>query len=84
MDGFARRLQVQERLTCQVADTLMDKLHARGVAVLMEASHTCMTIRGVRKPGSLMVTSALRGLFIKDHAARDEVWAHFYGKKHGG
>ncbi|MCY3023563.1 MAG: GTP cyclohydrolase I FolE [Planctomycetota bacterium] len=78
VDGFARRLQIQERLTSQIADTLMAKLKARGVAVLLEATHTCMTMRGVQKPGSIMVTSALRGHFITDHAARDEVWAHFY------
>jgi GTP cyclohydrolase I len=78
VEGFARRLQVQERLTCQIADTLFSKLNARGVAVLLEASHSCMTMRGIKKPGSSMVTSALRGHFITDHAARDEVWAHFY------
>lgn len=80
VEGFARRLQVQERLTCQIADTLMAKLNPRGVAVLLEASHSCMTMRGVKKPGSVMVTSALRGHFIDDHAARDEVWAHFYNR----
>jgi len=78
VEGFARRLQVQERLTCQIADTLMAKIDARGVAVLLEATHTCMTMRGVQKPGSVMVTSAIRGHFVTDHAARDEVWAHFY------
>jgi GTP cyclohydrolase I len=78
VEGYAQRLQVQERLTCQVADTLMTKLKPRGVAVLMEATHTCMTMRGVKKPGAIMVTSALRGHFITNHAARDEVWAHFY------
>ena len=80
VEGFARRLQVQERLTCQIADTLMSKLHPRGCAVLLEASHSCMTMRGIKKPGSMMVTSALRGHFVEDHAARDEVWAHFYRK----
>lgn len=80
VETYARRLQVQERLTSQVADILMDKLNPRGVAVLIEASHTCMTMRGIRKPGAIMVTSAIRGLFITDHAARDEVWAHFYQK----
>jgi GTP cyclohydrolase IA len=78
VEGYARRLQVQERLTVQIADTLMSKLGARGVAVLLEASHSCMTMRGVKKPGSVMVTSAIRGHFVEDHAARDEVWAHFY------
>jgi GTP cyclohydrolase IA len=80
VEGFARRLQVQERLTCQIADTLMAKLNARGVAVLLEASHTCMTMRGVKKPGAVMVTSAIRGHFVTDHASRDEVWAHFYNR----
>jgi len=80
VEGYARRLQVQERLTCQLADAMMKTLKPRGVAVLLEASHSCMTMRGVKKPGSLMVTSALRGHFITDHAARDEVWAHFYHK----
>jgi len=80
VEGFARRLQVQERLTCQIADTLMQKIDARGVAVLLEATHTCMTMRGVQKPGSVMVTSAIRGHFVTDHAARDEVWAHFYNR----
>jgi len=80
VEGFARRLQVQERLTCQIADTLMNKVNARGVAVLLEATHTCMTMRGVQKPGSVMVTSAIRGHFVTDHAARDEVWAHFYNR----
>jgi GTP cyclohydrolase I len=69
---------VQERLTSQIADLLMNKLKPEGVAVLIEATHSCMTIRGVKKPGSVMVTSAIRGRFNTDHAARDEVWAHFY------
>ncbi len=80
VDGFAKRLQIQERLTCQIADTLMAKLNPRGCVVLLEASHSCMTMRGIKKPGSMMVTSALRGHFVTDHAARDEVWAHFYHK----
>ncbi len=80
VEGFARRLQVQERLTCQIADTLMTKLNPRGCAVLLEASHSCMTMRGIKKQGSMMVTSALRGHFVTNHAARDEVWAHFYHK----
>ena len=83
VDGYARRLQVQERLTCQIADTLLNKLHARGVAVLLEASHSCMTMRGIKKPGSAMVTSAIRGHFVTDHAARDEVMAHFYNRNNG-
>ncbi len=69
---FARRLQVQERLTGQIADLIMDKLDARGAAVIIEAEHTCMTIRGIRKPGSRMVTSAMRGLFRTNLATRNE------------
>jgi GTP cyclohydrolase I len=73
IDCFALRLQLQERLTVQVADFLMENLKPRGVAVVIEASHSCMTIRGVRKPGATMVTSALRGIFIKDPKSRSEV-----------
>ncbi|MCG3177843.1 MAG: GTP cyclohydrolase 1 [Phycisphaerae bacterium] len=73
VEVFARRPQIQEQLTTQVADLLMDKLNPKGVAVVLEATHTCMTIRGVKKPGSLMVTSALRGLFKSDPATRAEV-----------
>lgn len=73
VDCFARRLQVQERLTVQIADFLMDNLKPKGVAVVIEASHSCMTIRGIRKPGSVMVTSALRGIFIRDPRSRNEV-----------
>jgi len=73
VDCFARRLQVQERLTSQVADFLMDNLKPKGVAVIFEASHSCMTIRGIKKPESVMVTSALRGIFIRDPKSRSEV-----------
>ncbi len=73
VDCFAKRLQVQERLTAQVADFLMDNLKPKGVAVVVEASHSCMTIRGIRKPNSEMVTSALRGLFKTDPRSRAEV-----------
>ena len=73
VDCFARRLQVQERLTVQIADFLMDNLRPKGVAVVVEASHSCMTIRGIKKPGSVMVTSALRGIFIRDPKSRNEV-----------
>jgi GTP cyclohydrolase I len=73
LDCFAKRPQVQERLTNQVADFLMDSLCPKGVAVVVEAAHTCMTVRGVKKPGSTMVTSALRGAFIKDQRTRAEV-----------
>jgi len=73
VDCFAKRLQIQERLTSQVADFIMDNLQPQGVAVVMEASHSCVTIRGVQKPGSIMVTSALRGRFKKDIRSRNEV-----------
>lgn len=73
VDCFARRLQVQERLTNQIADFIMKSLKPQGTAVVLEASHSCMTIRGIKKPGSVMVTSALRGLFKKDQRSRNEV-----------
>ena len=73
VDCFARRLQTQERLTFQIADFLMESLKSQGVAVILEASHSCMTIRGIKKPGSVMVTSALRGLFRRDPKSRSEV-----------
>ena len=73
VDTFAHRLQAQERLTGQIADFLMQNLKPLGVAVVMQASHSCMTIRGIRKPGSTMVTSALRGTFKKDARTRSEV-----------
>ena len=73
VDCFTRRLQVQERLTNQIADFIMNSLKPRGVAVVLEASHSCMTIRGIKKPGSVMVTSALRGIFKSDPKSRSEV-----------
>ena len=73
VDCFARRLQVQERLTDQIADFIMNSLKPLGVAVVLEASHSCMTIRGAKKPGSVMVTSALRGIFKKDPRSRNEI-----------
>jgi GTP cyclohydrolase I len=73
VDCFAHRLQTQERLTGQIADFLMQNLKPLGVAVVLQASHSCMTIRGIRKPGSMMVTSALRGIFKRDARSRSEV-----------
>ncbi len=73
VDCFAKRLQVQERMTGQIADLMMQHLKPLGVAVVVEASHSCMTIRGIKKPGSTMVTSALRGLFRKDSRSRNEI-----------
>ena len=73
VEGFARRPQVQERLTTQIADALMNELNPAGAACVLEASHTCMTIRGAAKPGAIMVTSALRGIFKDNPASRAEV-----------
>ncbi len=72
VDMFARRLQVQERLTDQIADALMDALHPHGVGVVIEAAHFCMMMRGVEKQSSRTVTSALRGIFRDDQRTRDE------------
>ena len=72
VDGFAHRPQVQERLTTQIADALMRVLNPSGVLVLVEAEHFCMSMRGVKKPGSLTVTSAVRGLFKTNPATRAE------------
>lgn len=79
VDGFARRPQVQERLTTQIADALMEELHPVGAACVIEAVHTCMTIRGVKKHGSTMVTSELRGIFKKNPASRAEILSLMYG-----
>ncbi|MHC4265037.1 MAG: GTP cyclohydrolase I FolE [Planctomycetota bacterium] len=81
IDCFSRRLQVQERLTDQIADFIMDNLEPMGVAVVLEASHSCMTIRGIKKPGSVMVTSSLRGIFKKDPRSRSEVLSLMHNGK---
>ena len=75
LHGFARRLQVQERLTAEVADCIWDNLKPQGVAVVIEASHACMTARGVRTPGVAMVTSRMMGVFRDDERSRKEVLA---------
>lgn len=72
VDVFARRLQVQERLTSQVAETIRDKVHPHGVAVVMEATHLCMAMRGVAKQNSVTVTSAMLGVFHTDARTRHE------------
>jgi GTP cyclohydrolase I len=72
VDGFARRPQVQERLTTQIADALVEALEPTGVLVMIEAEHFCMSMRGVKKPGSLTITSAVRGLFKTNAATRAE------------
>ncbi len=79
VEALAKRPQVQERLTVDLAELLMKELDARGVAVVIEASHSCMTIRGVRKPGSSCVTSALLGAFRDKHATRAEVLSFLRG-----
>jgi GTP cyclohydrolase I len=73
LHGFARRLQVQERLTAEVAECIWDNLKPHGVAVVIEASHSCMTARGVRTPGVGMITSRLFGCFLEDARSRKEV-----------
>lgn len=75
VEGFAKRPQLQERLTSQIADSIMRRLNAKGVLVVVEAEHMCMTFRGVRKPGSKTVTSAVRGLFQKSEATRAEAFS---------
>lgn len=80
IDVLSKRPQLQERLTEEVADLLMKELDAKGVAVVIEASHSCMTVRGVHKPDSSMVTSAVRGTFKERHATRSEVLSLIFGK----
>ena len=75
VEGYARRPQVQERMTSEIADAIMDELDADGCGVVIEAVHTCMTIRGVRKPGAAMVTSAMRGGFRRRAETRAEFMA---------
>jgi GTP cyclohydrolase I len=84
VEGYARRPQVQERLTTQIADALMNELSPVGAACVIEATHTCMTIRGAKKHGSTMVTSALRGIFKESPSSRAEILTLMYsngGKK---
>jgi len=78
VEGYARRPQVQERLTTQIADALMEELAPIGAACVIEATHTCMTIRGAKKHGSTMVTSALRGIFKENPSSRSEVLQLMY------
>jgi GTP cyclohydrolase I len=73
---LARRPQVQERMTQELADLFMQELDARGVGVVLEAAHTCMAIRGIRKPGSMCTTSAVRGIFKSNPSTRSEFMAH--------
>ncbi len=81
VEEVARRPQVQERMTETIADMLEEHLSARGVAVVLEATHTCMTMRGVRKPGSLCMTSAMRGVFRENLSSRAEVIGLIQGNR---
>jgi GTP cyclohydrolase IA len=81
VDVYSRRPQVQERLTTQIADTLEEVLDPKGVLVVIEAEHLCMSMRGVRKPGAVTVTSAVRGLFRENVATRAEAMAFIHGRR---
>ncbi|MGH9056099.1 MAG: GTP cyclohydrolase I FolE [Acidimicrobiales bacterium] len=81
VEGYCRRPQVQERLTTQVADSIQAVLDPRGVLVVVEAEHLCMSMRGVRKPGTLTVTSAVRGLMRDSAAARSEAMSFIHGRR---
>jgi GTP cyclohydrolase I len=79
VEVVSKRPQVQERMTETIADLLVEELEAKGVAVVIEATHTCMTIRGIRRPGSLCVTSAMRGVFKSHLSSRSEIMTLIYG-----
>ena len=81
VESVSHRPQVQERMTEQIANLLIEELDVKGVAVVIEATHSCMTIRGVRKPGSICVTSAMKGLFRSNLSSRSEVMNLIYGER---
>jgi GTP cyclohydrolase IA len=81
VEVVSKRPQVQERLTEDIANLLVEELDAKGVAVVVEASHSCMTIRGIRKPGSICVTSAMKGVFRSNLSSRSEVMTLIYGER---
>lgn len=81
VEEISHRPQVQERMTQQLADLLLKELDPKGVIVVIEAEHSCMTIRGIRKPGSVTVTSAVHGLFRKNESSRAEAMSLIYGRK---
>ena len=83
VEVVSKRPQVQERMTETIADLLVEELEAKGVAVVVEATHSCMTIRGIRKPGSLCVTSAMRGIFRSHLSSRSEIMTLIYGGRRG-
>jgi len=84
VEAVAHRPQVQERMTEEIADLVMRELEARGVGVILEATHTCMTVRGVRKPGTICITSAMRGTFQTNPATRAELMAFVTGVRASG
>jgi GTP cyclohydrolase I len=81
VESLSRRPQVQERMTEELAELLMEELKARGVGVVLEATHTCMTIRGVRSPDSICTTSAMRGIFRENQATRNEMLSLVFGSR---
>jgi GTP cyclohydrolase IA len=81
VESVSHRPQVQERMTEEIANLLIDELDVKGVAVVIEATHSCMTIRGVRKPGSICVTSAMKGMFRSNLSSRSEVMNLIYGDR---
>ncbi len=81
VEAVSRRPQVQERMTEEIADLLVHELDAKGVAVILEATHTCMTVRGIRKPQSVCTTSAMRGTFKTNLSSRSELMSLIYGSR---
>ncbi|WP_437187632.1 GTP cyclohydrolase I FolE [Planctomicrobium sp. SH668] len=81
VEEISHRPQVQERMTQQVADLLVQELDPKGAIVVIEAEHSCMNIRGIRKPGAMTITSAVRGLFRKNESSRSEAMSLIYGKR---
>jgi GTP cyclohydrolase IA len=81
VEVISKRPQVQERMTEEIANALVEELNAKGVAVVIEASHSCMTVRGIRKPGSMCVTSSMKGTFRANLSSRSEVMTLIYGDR---
>lgn len=81
VEVISKRPQVQERMTEEIANALVEELNAKGVAVVIEASHSCMTVRGIRKPGSMCVTSAMKGTFRANLSSRSEIMTLIYGDR---
>ena len=81
VEEISRRPQVQERMTEQIADLLVEQLQVKGVAVVIEAAHSCMAIRGIRKPDTICVTSAMKGVFRSNMSSRSEVMTLIYGSR---